>query len=245
MFLPLMDQTIISCVPELDETWAGPKNSLKGDGMGIGHNQTMAKLKLSHTPAEHQLYQALLEEADSAHTRLCAFSTRKLMVLAQLPNYSAVRRALHGLINKLSIEDYRITGDMFSSRQATVYLIFSPEEILARRAACAHPGSSSTFETPLDQAIERVADFHGLSRREAQVALCCVEGLTNTEIGRRLHISEQTVKYHLRHIFVKYGVKRRTELVSRLLSHTTQAESISEQVGLIRTPAGPATRSSL
>jgi hypothetical protein len=44
-----------------------------------------------------------------------------------------------------------------------------------------------------------------------------VEGLSNAEIGRRLQISEQTVKSHLRRVFDKFGVKRRTELVSRLL----------------------------
>jgi DNA-binding CsgD family transcriptional regulator len=30
-------------------------------------------------------------------------------------------------------------------------------------------------------------------------------------------VSEQTVKFHLRNIFAKIGVKRRAELVSRLL----------------------------
>ena len=68
-----------------------------------------------------------------------------------------------------------------------------------------------------DRAIERVAENSTLSRREAQVALCCVEGLTNAEIGKRLSVSEQTVKFHLRHIFIKFGVKRRAELISRLL----------------------------
>jgi len=47
--------------------------------------------------------------------------------------------------------------------------------------------------------------------------LCCAEGLTNAEIGARLLITEQTVKFHLRNIFVKFGVKRRAELISRLL----------------------------
>jgi DNA-binding CsgD family transcriptional regulator len=44
-----------------------------------------------------------------------------------------------------------------------------------------------------------------------------VEGLSNAEIGKRLQISEQTVKSHLRRVFDKFGVRRRTELVSRLL----------------------------
>jgi len=42
------------------------------------------------------------------------------------------------------------------------------------------------------------------------------EGLTNAAIGTRLQVSEQTVKFHLRNIFVKFGVKRRAELVSRM-----------------------------
>ncbi|HCX28418.1 MAG TPA: hypothetical protein DHU55_01390 [Blastocatellia bacterium] len=47
--------------------------------------------------------------------------------------------------------------------------------------------------------------------------MCCVQGLTNAEIGSRLLVTEQTVKFHLRRIFVKFGVKRRAELISRLL----------------------------
>jgi DNA-binding CsgD family transcriptional regulator len=62
-----------------------------------------------------------------------------------------------------------------------------------------------------------VLENPNLSRREAQVALCCVEGLTNAQIGERLEVTEQTVKFHLRNIFVKLGVRRRAELISRLL----------------------------
>jgi DNA-binding CsgD family transcriptional regulator len=233
----MLGQTVVPCLPDLSVSEAGWDVTPKGEEREGHHNQTMAKLKLSHTPAEHQLYQALLGEAVAASTRICAFSTRRLMILAGLPNYSAVRRALHGLINKMSIEDYRIAGDLPPLRQATVYLVFSPEEVMARRAASAKAGTqagagyTSGFmpdqtNRVFDRAVERVADFQGLSRREAQVALCCAEGLTNTEIGGRLHISEQTVKYHLRHIFVKYKVKRRTELVSRLLSQGVQTESL-------------------
>ena len=237
MFPSTLDRTVMPCLPDFYASGTGWKNTLKQEEVEVSYSQTMAKLKLSHTPAEHQLYQALLDEVAASSTRLCAFSTRRLMFLAELPNYSAVRRALNGLINKLSIEDYRIAGDLMPLREITVYLVFSPEEVLARRAASAQAQAGVNYNSDLgfyqtdhifDQAIERVADFQGLSRREAQVALCCVEGLTNTEIGRRLHISEQTVKYHLRHIFVKYKIKRRTELVARLLSQGFQPEPPNE-----------------
>lgn len=206
----------------------GQKTYPKSDSAGNVSKETMARLKLSHTAAEHQLYEVLLNEACTAQTRACAFSTRKLMMLSQLPNYSAVRRALHGLIHKLSIEEYKVVGDLTASRKVTVYLVFNPEEILARRAF--NPGAEDKEipDSTYGQAVERVANSDHLSRREAQVALCCVEGLTNTEIGSRLHISVQTVKYHLRHIFVKYKVKRRTELVSRLLAQSGTAQILSE-----------------
>jgi len=77
----------------------------------------------------------------------------------------------------------------------------------------------------LGRAIRRVVDLRSLSRREAQVALCCAQGLTNAAIGTRLEVSEQTVKFHLRNIFVKFGVKRRAELVSRLLREGEVTES--------------------
>ncbi len=71
---------------------------------------------------------------------------------------------------------------------------------------------------PFNLAIENVVGRDDLSRREALVILCCVEGLSNGEIGERLNISEQTVKFHLRYIFDKFSVRRRTELVSNLLT---------------------------
>lgn len=191
--------------------------------------KAMAILTLSHTPAEHKVYQVMLAEATTAKTRVCAFSTRQLMTLSQLPNYSAIRRGINGLINKLSIENYEVAGDGILRRHASVYLIFSPEEILSRRAAADLSDHAKKFQAHTNnkayaQAVERVSKRYDLSRREAQVALCCAEGLTNTEIGERLYISEQTVKFHLRHIFIKYGLKRRTELVSRLLTQ----ESLSK-----------------
>ena len=189
--------------------------------------KAMAILTLSHTPAEHKVYQVMLAEANTAKTRVCAFSTRQLMTLTQLPNYGAIRRAITGLINKLSIENHKVAGD--GIQHASIYLIFSPEEILSRRAAADLSDHAKQFQAHTDnkayaQAVERVAERYDLSRREAQVALCCAEGLTNTKIGERLYISEQTVKFHLRHIFIKYGLKRRTELVSRLLTQ----ESLSK-----------------
>jgi DNA-binding CsgD family transcriptional regulator len=183
----------------------------------------MALLALSHTPVEHRLYQVMLARTSAARTRVGAFTVRQLMLLSGIQSYSTVRRARTGLMNKLSIECHEVAVEN-GSQQAMVYLIFTPEEIFARRRAASLEPFPKELKAPSNGksfalALERMLDQHDLSRREAQVALWCAQGLTNTEIGEKLFISEQTVKFHLRHIFIKCGVKRRTELISRLLSH--------------------------
>ena len=66
--------------------------------------------------------------------------------------------------------------------------------------------------------IRRSTENFKLTARETHVALLCTEGLSNSQIAERLCVSEQTIKFHLKSVFLKCGVKRRTELVSRLLS---------------------------
>jgi len=176
----------------------------------------MALVALSHTIVEHQLYSAMLSEIAAVGTRVASITTRRLMSLTGINGYSTVRRGVAGLVNKLSIERQQVAG-----HPLLVYLVFTPEEILERRRAVGLPAYPKGLENEhtdaaLGRAVRRVVDVDSLSRREAQVALCCAQGLTNAEIGTRLEVSEQTVKFHLRNIFVKFGVKRRAELVSRL-----------------------------
>jgi DNA-binding CsgD family transcriptional regulator len=62
----------------------------------------------------------------------------------------------------------------------------------------------------------------GLSAREIQVAELVGRGATNAEIARSLHLSEATVKTHLRHIYVKTGASSRTRL-ALLLGNRNEA----------------------
>lgn len=50
-----------------------------------------------------------------------------------------------------------------------------------------------------------------LSKRENEVLALVAEGLTNAEVADRLHISQNTVKFHLQNIFQRLGVTNRTE----------------------------------
>jgi ATP/maltotriose-dependent transcriptional regulator MalT len=53
-----------------------------------------------------------------------------------------------------------------------------------------------------------------LSSRELEVLGLVAGGLSNSDIGGRLHISQATVKSHLIHIFGKLGVSDRTAAVT-------------------------------
>lgn len=55
-----------------------------------------------------------------------------------------------------------------------------------------------------------------LSDREREVAQLAAEGLRNKEIAQRLFISEETVKSHIRSIFNKTNIDRRSRLVDLL-----------------------------
>ena len=57
-----------------------------------------------------------------------------------------------------------------------------------------------------------------LTSREREIVLALAEGLSNKGIGRRLNLSEGTVKVHLHNIYKKLGVKNRTALA--VLAHT-------------------------
>ena len=55
------------------------------------------------------------------------------------------------------------------------------------------------------------ADVSALSPREREVLDMAALGLTNVQIGRRLHVSVHAVKFHLAAIYRKLGVANRTE----------------------------------
>jgi len=64
-----------------------------------------------------------------------------------------------------------------------------------------------------DRAAVRTLGAATLTERENQVLRLLAVGMSNREIGRRLLISEATVKFHVRNLRDKLEVRRRTEIV--------------------------------
>ncbi len=131
-----------------------------------------------------------------ARLRRKALGTR-ILVLATRSGEETVERVLRagasGLVDKQEelaslVRAIRAvaTGELWANRRATAQLL----EHLAE-AGKASPGNGQ------------------LSSREREIADCVGRGLRNKDIGRRLNISEKTVKSHLNNIFRKLQVDNR------------------------------------
>jgi DNA-binding NarL/FixJ family response regulator len=93
---------------------------------------------------------------------------------------------------------------------AQAYLVkdMARKELLQtiREVHAGHRHVPASVATRLAEHTPRVA----LSAREIQVLKLIAEGLRNKEIGTRLCIAEDTVKIHIKHIFIKLQVEDRT-----------------------------------
>jgi len=67
-----------------------------------------------------------------------------------------------------------------------------------------------------------------LTDRERQIMRLVSEGLSNKEIGRRLNITDGTIKVHLHHIFQKLEISNRTVLAAIAISQDDGAGVVPE-----------------
>ncbi len=72
------------------------------------------------------------------------------------------------------------------------------------------PSAQRDFETRLSA----FATEYEISKRELEVIRLICKGWSNQEISDNLHISLQTVKDHVHHIFLKTGIKNRVQLTN-------------------------------
>ena len=53
----------------------------------------------------------------------------------------------------------------------------------------------------------------GLSRRETEVVILVLQGLTNKQVADKLCVAEKTVKFHLTNIYKRMKISRRSQIV--------------------------------
>ena len=90
----------------------------------------------------------------------------------------------------------------------------APEEIFSaiRGAVQGKSVMSPPVASRLFQQLRNPEEI--LTPREAELLSLLTEGLSNRELGRRLFISEATVKKHLAHIYAKLGVETRAAAIA-------------------------------
>src|SRR5882672_8663512 len=85
----------------------------------------------------------------------------------------------------------------------------------ARAADVDHDGILIASDAADVSDVEEDGLDEALTPREVQVLELLAEGLPNKAIAVRLHISDQTVKFHVSSISGKLGAKNRTDAVRR------------------------------
>jgi DNA-binding NarL/FixJ family response regulator len=111
----------------------------------------------------------------------------------------AVRLGVHGYLRKGAE-----TGDILRA----VHSLLRGEGVFDSRS-----GPSVVDILREREPATRAPAAGALTERENQVLRLVATGLSNREIGRRLMISEATVKFHVRNLRDKLEVRRRTEIV--------------------------------
>jgi DNA-binding NarL/FixJ family response regulator len=67
------------------------------------------------------------------------------------------------------------------------------------------------------RAVAARKQLDSLTEREREVVVAVAQGLSNAEIGRRLFMSEATVKAHVSHVLAKLGMSNRVQ--AAILAH--------------------------
>ncbi|MPM17224.1 hypothetical protein SDC9_63612 [bioreactor metagenome] len=94
-----------------------------------------------------------------------------------------------------------------------------------------HAYLTTITEMPAQEQTRLICEFsitEKLTEREGEIASLLIKGKTYRMIAGELHVSENTVKTHVKNIYSKAGVQSRTELMNLLLNiHIPSTESDS------------------
>lgn len=94
--------------------------------------------------------------------------------------------------------------------------------VIAREAV--EPLKRNNTAVPLSQPKDNLTD------REMEVLGLLGKGMTNLEIGKRLYVSEHTVKVHLRNVLNKLNLRNRQQAAAYAAKHGIEVEIDMEDI---------------
>ncbi|MET9019768.1 response regulator transcription factor [Actinopolymorpha sp. NPDC004070] len=127
------------------------------------------------------------------------------------------------VLTTFDLDEYAFTA--LKAGAAGFLLKDAPPDDLLSAVRTVHSGDSVVAPSTTRRLLEHFAPHlpdreerpdervTGLTEREREVLLEVARGLSNAEIGARLHLAEATVKTHVGRILAKLGLRDRVQLV--------------------------------
>jgi ATP/maltotriose-dependent transcriptional regulator MalT len=157
----------------------------------------------------HNIYLALRVETHLATVRL-----RAKRVAEALESFGSVVTAFAkaGIYQSILDEGAEV-GPLLVAFQEKIERAESAPELMSYVSNLSAAWRSRYQSEPQQTATS--AAVESLSAREGDILKLIAEGLSNKEIARNLAITPETVKSHVKHIFIKLNVEKRAQAVSR------------------------------
>jgi two-component system nitrate/nitrite response regulator NarL len=162
------------------------------------------------------------------------YATAKIVVLtaSDNPNFliACFAAPIDGLVSK---------NVSSSALLKSLHLIMAGERVFPSQliAMLLAGGASANLSAPKLQ-----AGSPSLSERERQILQCLVAGDSNKAIANHLHVTEATVKVHLRSILRKIQVRNRTQAAIWALNRGINAGELEVDAGTLATERGQEVR---
>lgn len=193
----------------------------KSGNLVVGAFPTLRELE-AISPTEESKLQAVIVDADGLAASPAAvaeirrtYPELKILLLCGAVSKEVVRCAM----------DERIEGVVLKSDTAEE-VILALRNVLEGRAVMPIGWQAASLQPD--------APLAALSAREREVLELAASGMSNKEIAKRLTISVNTVKFHLRTIYSRLGVRNRVEAM-RALGHrqedSTDSSNTSDRDG--------------
>jgi DNA-binding CsgD family transcriptional regulator len=161
------------------------------------------------------------------------------------PASSEARRKLRALLDDCvrtsGGEGFNAGGAMAVGRPSmkrSFLLLVAPLKL--RLEADGVSGMSSVFisdpETRIESSDELVRRIHGLTATEARVASAFAASGSLDQTAEQLHLSRETVRWHVRHIYRKTGTHRQAALLKLLIKRSSRLKPSSLQIAPLADP---------